>query len=232
MAAVMEYLIYLEGIERLPTGMSLSLLQRQLKRGNRGRNQAEQVVDMDAARQAIPWIVAYFDAIPLPATNDMYNHRLTILRNRAIVNALHSSAARISEVVSLDRKTVGHGRSATAVIKGKGSKFRTIYILDYAQEAIRAYLAERQDNNPALFISHSRNSTNARLTITTVHNTIKKGVRELGLDDSLSAHDFRRTVPRNCCGRVCDWKPCRSFSGMPISPQPGRSMRRYWVCLS
>ena len=71
MAAVMEYLIYLEGIERLPTGMSLSLLQRQLKRGNRGRNQAEQVVDMDAARQDIPWIVAYFDAIPLPPTNDM-----------------------------------------------------------------------------------------------------------------------------------------------------------------
>src|SRR5690606_25249108 len=52
-------------------------------------------------------------------------------------------------------------------------------------------LSERTDTNQALFISHSRNSGNARLSITSVHNVVKQAVNTLGLHESLSAHDFR-----------------------------------------
>ncbi|MCA9982173.1 MAG: tyrosine-type recombinase/integrase, partial [Anaerolineales bacterium] len=74
---------------------------------------------------------------------------------------------------------------------GKGNKARTLQIRPYAQKAIQAYLAERQDNNPALFVAHSRNAKDARLTKTSAHNVVKKAVKALHLDPSLSAHDFR-----------------------------------------
>ena len=139
----------------------------------------------------MPKIIIYYDTLPLPPENDKYNRRLSLLRNRALVHTFYSTAARISEVVGLNRVTVGNGRAAHALIIGKGNKPRTIHIRSYAQTAIRAYLAERTDSNPALFVSHSRNALNARLSITSAHNVVKRAVKALNLNESLSAHDFR-----------------------------------------
>lgn len=191
MAAVTGYLHYLDGIDQLPEGIQLGKLQRQMARRKIERTQSEAVIDLDIARQEIPRILDYYDDLPLPAENDAFNRRLTLLRNRAIVKVLFSTAARISEVVGLDRKVVGNGRSAYASIRGKGGKARTIHIRPYAQEAIQAYLAERTDLNPALFVSHSRNADGSRLSKTSVHKVVKKAVRALDLEPTLSAHDFR-----------------------------------------
>lgn len=191
MAAVSGYLNYLDGHDRLPEAVQLGKLQRQLARRQVERNQSETVIDLDVARQQIPRIVEYYDSLPLPPENDAYNRRLTLLRNRAIVKTLYSTAARISEVVSLNRTNVNNGRSPYATITGKGNKGRTLHFRRYALDAMVAYLGERTDSNPALFVSHSRNSQNARLTITSVHNVVKKAVRAMGLHESLSAHDFR-----------------------------------------
>jgi site-specific recombinase XerD len=191
MAAVAGYLNFLDGQDRLPSKVQLGKLQRQMARRQVERNQAENVIDLDIARQSIPQIVSYYEQLPLPPENDPYNRRLTLLRDRAVVKVLYSTAARISELVALNRGTVHHGRSPYAIITGKGSRSRTIYLRDYALKAITSYLAERQDANPALFVAHSRNARNARLTITSVHNIVKKAVKALNLEESLSAHDFR-----------------------------------------
>ena len=191
MAAILGYLNYLDGQNLLPTGVQLGKLQRQLGRRQIERNQAEAVMDLDTARQAIPRIVGYYDRLTLPTENDRYNRRLSLLRNRAFVHTLYSSAARISEVVALNRSNVDNGRASHASIMGKGNKPRTIHIRAYAREAIRAYLVERTDNNPALFVAHSRNAENARLSTTSAHNVVKKAVKALDLHDTISAHDFR-----------------------------------------
>lgn len=191
MAAITGYLNFLDGHDRLPDSVQLGKLQRQMARRQIERNQAESVIDLDIARQDVPRIIAYYDSLPLPPENDAYNRRLSLLRDRAIVKMLYSTAARISEVVSLNRANVGNGRAAYATIIGKGNKGRTLHIRAYAREAVVAYLAERRDANPALFVSHSRNSTSARLSITSVHKVVKRAVNALHLHESLSAHDFR-----------------------------------------
>lgn len=191
MAAIAGYLNFLDGYDRLPDTVQLGKLQRQMARRQIERNQAEGVIDLDIARQDIPRIVAYYDSLPLPPQNDAYNRRLSLLRDRAIVKMLYSTAARISEVVSLNRANVGHGRAAYATIVGKGNKGRTLHIREYARQGVVAYLAERTDGNPALFVSHSRNSTSARLSITSVHKVVKRAVNAVHLHESLSAHDFR-----------------------------------------
>lgn len=191
MAAILGYLNYLDGQNILPDGVQLGKLQRQLSRRKIDRNQAETVMDLDTARQAIPRIVNYYDNLPLPLENDPYNRRLSLLRNRALVHTLYSTAARISEVVALNRSNVDNGRANHASIMGKGNKPRTIHIRAYARKAIRAYLRERTDNNPALFVAHSRNARNARLSTTSAHNVVKQAVNALDLHETLSAHDFR-----------------------------------------
>ena len=191
MAAVVGYLNFLDGYDRLPESVQLGKLQRQMARRQIERNQAENVIDLDLARQDIPKIIDYYDSLPLPLEDDMYSRRLTLLRDRAIVKMLYSTAARISEIVSLNRANVGNGRAAYVTITGKGNKGRTLHIRDYARAAVVAYLAERKDTNPALFVSHSRNSSSARLSITSVHKAVKRAVIAQGLHGSLSAHDFR-----------------------------------------
>ncbi len=190
-SAILGYLNFLDGIDALPEAVQLGKLQRQLSRRPLERSQAETVIDLDEARQAIPQIVAYYENLPLPASNDKYNRRLSLLRDRALIQVLYSTAARISEVANLNRSNVGNGYAKFATVTGKGNKPRTLHIREYAAAAIRAYLAERHDVNPALFISHSRNAQNARLSSTSAHNIVKKAVKALNLHSSLSAHDFR-----------------------------------------
>lgn len=192
MSAVIGYLNYLESRELLPEGIQLGKLLRQRRQRRRRNSMAETVVNLDLARQAIPQIVAYYEELPLPPRdNDPYRRRLSLLRDRALVQTLYSTAARLSEVVALNKVQVNHGRASHATIIGKGNKARTLQIRPYAQQAIQAYLAERDDNNPALFVAHSRNAKNARLTKTAVHYAVKKAVKALKLDPALSAHDFR-----------------------------------------
>lgn len=190
-AAVISYVVFLDGRDRLPKSLQIGKLQRQLSRRRGERNAAESVIDLDIARQKIPLIVKYYDELPLPEENDRWNRRLSLLRDRAIVHTLYSTAARISELASLNLRTVDYGRSPHAMIVGKGNKTRTLHIREYARKSIQAYVAERKDQNGALFISHSNNSQRARLTIATIHNVIKKAVKALDLHESLSAHDFR-----------------------------------------
>lgn len=191
MAAVLGYLNFLDGLDMLPAEVQLGKLHRQLARRPADRNLAETVIDLDIPRQSVPKIVQFYNQRQLPSENDKHNRRLTLLRDRALVGVLYSTAARLSEVVSLNRSNVDHGRTPYAIITGKGGRPRTIHIRDYARQAIRAYLEERADSNPALYVAHSRNAKNARLSSTSAHNTVKRAVKALGLHESLSAHDFR-----------------------------------------
>ncbi len=191
MAGVLAYLTFLEDRDELPETIQLGKLQRQMRKRRSGTNHAEVVVDLDEARQDIPKIVAWYDSQPIPAENDQYNRRLSALRDRALIYMMYSTGARISEISSLNRP---QGRSTAPtflLVTGKGNKTRTVFIRDYAQAPLHAYLRERKDSNRAMFLSHARNSNNGRITITSVHNVVKKAVRALKLHPKLSAHDFR-----------------------------------------
>ena len=189
-AALVGYLNFIDQEDALPSDVELELLQQQMAARRVGRDSAETVLDLDKSRQHIPQIIRYYEQLPLPRENDRYNRRLSLLRDRAVIHTLFSTAARISELVALDRETVNQGAAPSVVIDSSG-KLREIRFEPYARRSIRAYLRERNDDNPALFIAHSRNAGQARLSITSVHNIVKRAVRALNLNTSLSAHDFR-----------------------------------------
>jgi len=74
------------------------------------------------------------------------------LRNIAILRTLYATGLRNAELCSLN---IGDIKDNTFTVIGKGNKLRICFIDDTAIKAIDAYLAIRDDNNQALFVSKS-----------------------------------------------------------------------------
>lgn len=74
------------------------------------------------------------------------------LRSIAIVDFLHRTGVRISEMVALDRDDIDfQGRQC--IVYGKGRKERSVYFSGDAAVHLKEYLESRTDDNPALFVA-------------------------------------------------------------------------------
>lgn len=74
------------------------------------------------------------------------------IREIAIVDFLHRTGVRISEMVALDRDDIDL-KDRQCIVYGKGRKERPVYFNGEAAVHLTEYLASRTDNNPALFVS-------------------------------------------------------------------------------
>jgi len=189
LAAAKRLLIWLDAHDRLPPGFQVGKAVNRLKeaRGTRRRSKTARKPD-----PGLPQIVTYFDDLPLPdrLAPDARRKRLEILRARAIVHTLYASAGRVSEVGSLTREMALDGRANEVRITGKGDKDRLLLLTKEAKAAIRAYLRERDDAYPALFISHGKSPGRA-LGRKTLWLVVKTAARALGLYKGTSPHAFR-----------------------------------------
>jgi site-specific recombinase XerD len=214
MAAVKRLLIWLDAHDQLPDWSltkALRRLEAQKGRGHRA-GYRHRVID-----PGIPRIVTYYDEMPLPEMpiadggmtrrdrqrrRRIRRERLRILRARAVVHVLYSTAARVSEIASLRRQDVAKEEEGKPIeieskvlISGKGRKERCLFFFPKAQEALKTYLAERgDDGNEWLFASHSRRHKGHRLTRSSVWAIVKKAARALNLHSDTCAHSIRHFV--------------------------------------
>jgi site-specific recombinase XerD len=99
----------------------------------------------------------------------------------------------VAELVGLNTKDV---REDTIRVLGKGNKERQLYLNEACLEALKAYLAVREEpkddlrHKDALFVS--RNHT--RLTTRAVENIVQKAVTQAGLDPKYTPHKLRHTA--------------------------------------
>jgi len=190
LSTVRRFLTWLDARGLLPSNFQLSKAQNRLKaaQGQEGRvPYKHRRVDPELAR-----IVTYYDELPLPQGDDHRSQleRLKILRARAIVHTLYASGGRVSEVASLNREMVLDGRIDEIHLIGKGGQPRLILLTTEAMRAIQAYVAERGDNHPGLFISHGR-GRGQPLGRGTMWKVVKDAAAALGLHKSTSPHSFR-----------------------------------------
>ena len=80
-------------------------------------------------------------------------------RDIAIMEFLYSTAARIGEVVRLDRRDVDWNRNEITIYGEKSKKERKVYLTDECAYHLRKYLLSRNDANPALFVSSKQPHT-------------------------------------------------------------------------
>jgi integrase/recombinase XerD len=113
------------------------------------------------------------------------------LRNRAIVELMYSTGARVSEIVGLDLDEVDD--SGLMRVRGKGSKERLVPVGSYAKAALDAYLVRARPilsskgSARALFL----NQRGARLSRQSIWEIIQKAAEGLGKE--VSPHSLRHS---------------------------------------
>ncbi|MGZ4450126.1 MAG: site-specific tyrosine recombinase XerD [Nocardioides sp.] len=127
------------------------------------------------------------------------------LRDRALLELLYGTGARISEAVGLDVDDLDWGASGTdgtVLLRGKGSKERIVPVGSYAREAVEAYLVRgrpelvsagaattRGSVGGALFL----NARGGRLSRQSAWAVLVKAAEAAGVTRDVSPHTLRHS---------------------------------------
>jgi site-specific recombinase XerD len=203
LAAAIRLIEWLDANSLLPSSITSSRM-RLILRDARGRRRVG--YKTQPIKEAVPQIIAHYDHQQLPTTKTPRGRRqrLSMLRNRAIVHTLFATGLRAQELASLRRSDCDDGHSDKILITGKGEKERIVLLNPEAQAALKAYLQARDDdrkqgaarsqtNRDPLFIRHDRDQVTP-ITTKTVWQIVNQAARALGLEATVSPHDFRRYI--------------------------------------
>jgi integrase/recombinase XerD len=141
------------------------------------------------------------------------------LRNRAIVEGLYATGARISELVGLDRRDLDLEEGIVRVL-GKGSKERVVPVGSTARDALTDYLAEgrRQLVRPqrrsrgdaeAVFL----NARGGRLSRQSCWKIVRATGERAGLGGRLSPHVLRHSCATHMLDRGADIRVVQELLG-------------------
>ena len=147
--------------------------------------------------RGIPLILEHVDSIPLPESSPRTRRkRLELLRNRALLHTLFSTALRRAEITALNRTDVEDGWARRSLVTGKGDKERVVFFGEDALLAIRAYLNERADRYLPLFLRHDkgrgqpqRNGENLRVSALSIWRVAKAAGAAINIE--VSTRHFR-----------------------------------------
>ncbi len=109
-------------------------------------------------------------------------------RDLAILETLYSTGCRVSELCGMNRNDINGDE---VLVFGKGGKERICYLNAKAILAISEYLAERKDNEKAVFVAEKK--PNERLTQSRVEDIVSEIGRAAGVENC-HPHRFRRTA--------------------------------------
>lgn len=115
---------------------------------------------------------------------------LKSLRDQAILEILFSTGLRVSELCSLDRYLDLERGEIT--VRGKGGKLRLVFLSERAKKALKNYLGERTDTEPALFISLTKSEeVVGRIVPRTIQRLINFYSRKAGIPERVHPHTIR-----------------------------------------
>lgn len=112
------------------------------------------------------------------------------VRDLAIIDLLASTGMRVGELVGLNRSDIDF-ENRECIVFGKGGKERPAYFDARTKIHLKNYLASRDDNNTALFVSLI--APHERLNISGVEIRLRRLGRRLGIN-RVHPHKFRRTM--------------------------------------
>jgi len=139
------------------------------------------------------------------------------LRDRALLELLYSTGARISEVVGLDVDDLelAAGRTSARLL-GKGHKERAVPVGSYAVQAVQAYLVRSRPvlaaagrGTPAVFL----NTRGARLSRQTAWAALRTAARRAGIADDVSPHTLRHSFATHLLAGGADVRVVQELLG-------------------
>lgn len=139
------------------------------------------------------------------------------LRDKALLETLFSSGVRVSEAASLNRNSIDFSRGEFTV-RGKGDKFRVVFLSENARDAIKTYLKKREDIDEALFIRIPRNArfnaaANLRMTPRSIERLIKKYAAKAGIAKKVTPHSLRHQFATDLLRNGADIRSVQALLG-------------------
>jgi len=112
-------------------------------------------------------------------------------RDRAILMLLYNTGLRVGELCALNREDVtlpAEGWGALQVV-GKARRLQRLPVNRPAADALLAYLADRRNNEPALFL----NRNGGRFSVRGIALLVNRHLRAAGITDRSGPHLLRHT---------------------------------------
>ncbi|HEV6952305.1 MAG TPA: site-specific tyrosine recombinase XerD [Promicromonospora sp.] len=136
------------------------------------------------------------------------------LRDRALLELLYATGARISEIVGLD--VDGVADAAVVRLLGKGSKERVVPVGSFARDALQAYLVRARPalaaagrGTPALFL----NTRGARMSRQTAWAALQSAAARAGLTEHVSPHTLRHSFATHLLAGGADVRVVQELLG-------------------
>lgn len=114
------------------------------------------------------------------------------VREKALVDFLFSTGARVSEVKAAQIDDVCFLKHSFLIRHGKGDKERTTYLNAEAEVSLSAYLASRTDSNPSLFVT--TRAPHHGMSSKAIQDIIRKICSRAGVKIRITPHIFRHTT--------------------------------------
>ena len=137
------------------------------------------------------------------------------IRDRALLEVLYGSGARISEVVGLDRDDID-SESGSIRLRGKGGKERVVPLGSHALAAVDGYLvrsrpllARAGKGTPALFL----NSRGGRLSRQSSWTLLQAAAARAGLTAEVSPHTLRHSFATHLLDGGADVRTVQELLG-------------------
>jgi site-specific recombinase XerD len=138
------------------------------------------------------------------------------LRNVAILELLFSTGLRVSELAGLRIEQINVSREEFTVL-GKGKKHRLVFLSQSAREALKAYLAARQDVSPFIFVRHDKagvgETESAPLTARSVQRIVDRCARLAGITKAVTPHTLRHTFATDLLRNGADLRSVQAMLG-------------------
>jgi len=117
------------------------------------------------------------------------------LREKALVDFLYSTGARVSECCAARIDHIDWERKMVLIEHGKGNVTRMTYLNPEAEVSLRAYLDSRTDESPYIF-ARSRGKSDLPLDAKTIQETVSRIASRSGRIFSvrITPHVFRHTI--------------------------------------
>lgn len=119
-------------------------------------------------------------------------------REKALFEVLYSTGCRVSEVVGMDYSKINQ-QNRSIIVTGKGNKERTVLFNAKSILAIKIYMASRDDDNPALFVSERE--PHKRLQKEAIERVIHIIGERSGIGREVFPHLFRHTMATDMLNR-------------------------------
>ena len=133
------------------------------------------------------------------------------LREKALVDFLYSTAARVSELSNLDIRHVNLTDHTVRIEHGKGDKGRTTFLNAEAEISLRAYLDSRTDDCAALFVN--KYGEKRRMQKRSIEDEICRIVSRCDLSVHVTPHIFRHTAASLALQRGMPIEQVQKFLG-------------------